>query len=91
MSIIAAVLLMAVGAGDVPAVTQPETTTNAQPAKPETEQASNDPMVCHSYQELGSRLKRRKVCMHKSEWDAQNREEKMMINRTQVQRGTIGN
>lgn len=44
-------------------------------------------MVCMTYQELGSRIKRRKVCLHKIEWDRQNQEEKQMINRTQVLRG----
>lgn len=61
----------------------------AEPKKPASDMTQVDPMVCHSFQELGSRIKRRKVCMHKSEWDRQNLEEKQMIDRTQVLRGMV--
>lgn len=51
---------------------------------------SFDPVVCHSFGEIGSRLKRKRVCMHRSEWEAQRQENVTMINRTQVVRGLEG-
>lgn len=57
------------------------------PAKTERAEASHDPIICERSTEIGSRLKRRKVCMHRSEWDRQRLENKQMIDRTQVLRG----
>lgn len=87
MSIVAAALILLASTAEPPAPAP----SPAAPAKAENqtsaEQADFDPMVCVIHQELGSRVKRRKVCLHKSEWDRQNQEEKQMINRTQVLRG----
>jgi len=77
MSIIAAVLLLASGAADSTATTPPQTD-------------KSDPIVCETSDEIGSRLKKKRVCMHRSEWRAQHLEEAQMINRTQVQRGVEG-
>lgn len=64
-------------------------TANAPPATSPASQSTDksDPMVCESSEELGSRLKKRKVCMRRSEWRAQRQDNAQMINRTQVQRG----
>lgn len=80
MSVFAALILLASGSPDA---TAPSNSAPAQADK-------SDPIVCESSEELGSRLKRRKVCMHRSEWRAQRQEEAQMINRTQVQRGVAG-
>jgi hypothetical protein len=80
MSMIAAFLLLASGTADAAAPTTP-------PA-PQTDKS--DPMVCETSEEIGSRLKKKRVCMRRSEWRAQHQEEAQMINRTQVQRGVEG-
>lgn len=64
----------------------------APPAPIQEEKAQNDPMICQSQEELGSRLKKKRVCMRRSEWAAQRQEESQMITRTQLQRnGPVGN
>ena len=40
-----------------------------------------DPLICERIQEIGSRLKVKKVCLTKSQWDAQKREDRMNIER----------
>lgn len=77
MSFTAAALLILASGG----TTQP---SNNKP--PETKDET-DPVICESYNEPGSRIKRRKVCMRRSEWQRQHQEEKQMIDRTQVLRG----
>ena len=79
MSLIAgAILMLAASDGSVVA-------TDAAGAK-----ADKDPVICHRIQEVGSLLRSRKVCMRKSEWEEQNREDKQMIDRAQVQRRMDG-
>lgn len=73
MSIIAAALLTLASAGG---------DTAPAKAKPES-----DPVVCQAYEELGSRLKHRKICKLRSEWRAQQEEDRQVVNRAQVQRG----
>lgn len=80
MSILAAVLLALAG-GSSGGATEPAK------AKPKNDTTQSDPIVCQAYDEMGSRLKRRKICMHRSEWRAQQQEDTQMINRAQVQRG----
>lgn len=77
MSLVAAFILLASGAADAPPATSPASATTDK----------SDPMVCESSEELGSRLRKQKVCMRRSEWRAQRQENSQMINRTQVQRG----
>ena len=78
MSLIAALALtLAAGAADTP----PATATDDNPT---------DRMICESQEEMGSRLKKKKVCMRKSEWDAQRQQNRQMIERSQVQRATTG-
>lgn len=89
MSILAVPLLMlmgGVGLAAQPPAAAPAPAPSAQ-KKTDAAQAESDPMVCQVHQELGSLIKRRKVCLHKSEWDRQHFEERQMINRTQVLRG----
>ncbi len=86
MSILAATLLI-VSSGAAAAETPASPVPPAPPAKSEPAEVSHDPILCQRSTEIGSRLKRRKVCMHRSEWDRQRLEDKQMIDRTQVQRG----
>lgn len=46
-----------------------------------------DPMICERIQEIGSLLRSKKVCMRKSEWEEQRRNDRANIERSQVQRG----
>lgn len=86
MSMLAAIFVMLSGTGDVAASNQPAA-TEVELAKSKAETVQADPIICQSQNELGSRIKRRRVCMHKSEWDRQKLENKQMIDRTQVLRG----
>ena len=45
-----------------------------------------DKMVCESVEELGSRLRGHRVCQMRSQWDDQRRQDKLLIDRSQVQR-----
>ena len=80
MSLVAAFLLLASGTADSTAPTTP----------PPPQADKSDPMVCETSDEIGTRLRKKRVCMHRSEWRAQHLEEAQMINRTQVQRGVEG-
>ena len=55
-------------------------------AAPPTQIASAKPdrMVCESIAELGSRLKSHRVCMMRSQWEDQRRQDKMTIDQAQV-------
>ena len=76
MSIFAAALLTLASGGSAGG--------DAEPAKAKP---VSDPVVCQAYEELGSRLKHRKICKLRSEWRAQQEEDRQVINRAQVQRG----
>ncbi len=83
MSILAASLLvLSSGASSTEAAPSPP------PAATKPAEVGHDPVICQRYTEIGSRLKRRKTCLHKSEWERQRLEDKQMIDRTQIQRGT---
>lgn len=93
MHIVSRVLLTALVIAAVPALAKPASQTSAAP-KVETaavgtvEAGKNpDPMVCERVQEIGSLLRSKKVCMHKSEWEEQRRNDRANIERSQVQRG----
>jgi len=45
----------------------------------------DDPVICEREQELGSRLRARKVCMRKSEWEEQRHQNRQLIDRSQTQ------
>ena len=81
MSITAAALLIFAAGAAGEGTSQPST------AKPADTKEEADPMICQSDKVLGSRLKRKRICMRRTEWQRQHQEEKMMIDRTQVQRG----
>lgn len=51
-------------------------------------QPAADPMICRSETEIGSRLKSKRICMAKSEWDAKRREERIAVERSQAARAT---
>lgn len=55
--------------------------------------ADKDPnrMVCEKQEVVGSRLATKRVCMTAAEWEAKRREERQMIDRSQIQqRGPTG-
>lgn len=81
MSITAAALLILASGAATGATSQPGTAKPAQTAE------ETDPMICQSDNVLGSRIKRKRICMRRSEWQRQHQEDKMMIDRTQVLRG----
>ena len=81
MSISAAALLILASGAATGATSQPNT------AKPAQTTEETDPMICQSDNVLGSRIKRKRICMRRSEWQRQHQEDKMMIDRTQVLRG----
>ena len=61
--------------------------TSAIPVSPAPPAASARPdrMVCETIEEIGSRLNSHRVCMLQSQWQEQRREDKMQIDRAQVQ------
>ncbi len=81
MSIIAATLLILASGAAGDGTSQPPE------AKPADSAETNDPVICQADRVLGSRIKRKRICMKRSEWQRQRQEEKQMIDRTQVQRG----
>ena len=84
MSITAAALLIFASGAAAGGTSQPST------AKPANTTEETDPMICQSDKVLGSRIKRKRICMRRSEWQRQHQEEKQMIDRTQVLRGIQG-
>mgnify|MGYP000131308137 CR=1 FL=1 len=61
-----------------------------EPGKGTPPEAKPDPIICETVGELGSRIRGHKVCMHRSEWEAQRQSNRSMIERTQVERGNNG-
>lgn len=54
----------------------------ASPPEPEA-----DPIICEKYAEPGSLVKKKKVCMRKSEWAQQRQLNRQAIEKAQTQRG----
>ena len=81
MSIFAAALLTLMAGGSAGGDAEPAK------AKPQDSAAQSDPITCQAYDELGSRLKHRKICKRRSEWRAQQEEDRQVVNRAQVRRG----
>ncbi len=48
--------------------------------------AGTDKMICAREEELGSRLKSRKVCMTASQWEEERRAARQEVDRAQIQR-----
>lgn len=46
-----------------------------------------DPLICERVTEIGSRLRAKKICMTKSQWEEQRRGDRSNIERSQIQRG----
>ena len=55
------------------------------PPAPSAADSRPDRMICERVEELGSRLNSHRVCMLRSQWQEQRRENKMQIDRAQVQ------
>jgi len=64
---------------------EPPTNSQSVTGKPGIDQS--DPVECRKFQEIGSRLKIKRVCLTKSQWEAQARDDRMNIEPSQVARG----
>lgn len=53
----------------------------------QTDIEKKDPVICERVGEIGSRLRVKKICKSKSEWEEQRRSDRSNIERSQVQRG----
>lgn len=51
-------------------VAEATTAQGAKPANATTEAAADDPVICRTEYETGSRVRKNKICMTKSQWDA---------------------
>lgn len=69
-----AAFMLMLATGAVPAVDPA-----AEPAK------EKDPIICESSQEVGSLLRKKRICHRKSEWRELRAQDRQLINRTQVQ------
>jgi len=76
-------MILALGAG-VPGQAADASTATAKPTKTATAKA-DDPITCETSGELGSLIRKKRVCMHRSEWEAQRASDRMEIERGQVQ------
>ena len=88
--VISVAALSAFAAGAEPnSETVPASAANSNVATAEPEDTVNkaDPVVCERIQQIGSLLRSKKVCMRKSQWEAQRRDDRDNIERSQVQRG----
>lgn len=65
-------------------------TLTAQATAATPTNADADPLVCQKIPELGSRIRAKRICMRKSEWEAQRRSDKMLIDRSQTQQRLDG-
>lgn len=45
----------------------------------------SDPMICETSDQIGSLIRKKRVCMHRSEWKAQRESDREDIERGQVQ------
>lgn len=81
MSITAAALLILASGAATGDTSKPNT------AKPADSKDQSDPIICQTDNVLGSRIKRKRICVRRSEWQRQHQEDKQMIDRTQVLRG----
>ena len=68
--------------------TPPAATASTTNAQGSGDQANK--LICRSVEQLGSRLKKNRVCMTRSEWAEQRRQDRMNIDRSQLNRGTQG-
>ncbi|WP_395390705.1 hypothetical protein WBP07_09285 [Novosphingobium sp. BL-8A] len=67
--------------------TAPAAAPAAQPAAQVSAIDKKDPVICQRQQEIGSLLHAKKVCMTKSQWEAQRQADRSNIERSQIQRG----
>lgn len=77
------VLLLSTAASAQPSTNRSATGANA---------AASDPnaMICRSHRETGSMLARTRVCKTRAEWDAERRDNRQQIDRSQANRTTTG-
>ncbi|MCJ2177231.1 hypothetical protein [Novosphingobium album (ex Hu et al. 2023)] len=84
---VAALTAFTAGAEPASETAQEEPRTNTAVVDGADAAKKADPIVCERIQQIGSLLRSKKVCMHKSEWDEQRRSDRANIERSQVQRG----
>jgi len=67
--------------------------TPAAQAAPAIEKKPQERKICQIYEEIGSRLSSRKVCLTAQQWDDKRREQRGAIERSQqnVGQGSSGN
>jgi hypothetical protein len=88
--LVAAAVVVAVPAfaeQDSKASAEAASKTEAAAADTESVAEKADPVICERIQQIGSLLRSKKVCMRKSQWDAQRSNDRANIERSQVQRG----
>jgi hypothetical protein len=77
-------LLLSTAASAQPSSNAAANGTGAAPADPNA-------VVCRNQRETGSMLNRTRVCKTRAEWDAERRDNRQAIDRTQANRTTSGN
>ncbi len=65
-------------------------TTAAFAAPTGGKQKDPNEVVCEKQKELGSRVATKRICMTRAEWAEQRRQDRMDLEKTQVQRGMKG-
>jgi hypothetical protein len=60
-------------------------------APPEQKEVAQNKMICRAQQEIGSRLRTRRVCRTKLEWDEITLQQRQATELGQVNRQTVGN
>jgi len=63
--------------------------TSAAPA--DQKDGGEPKMVCKTFQEIGSRLSRRRVCRTQMEWDELEQQTRLTVERVQSTKQTTGN
>jgi hypothetical protein len=72
-------LMLALATGAVGQTTEKPATKTAAATK------TADPIICETSQQIGSLIRKKRVCLHRSEWEAQRQSDRMDIQRGQVQ------
>lgn len=84
-------LLMAFAGTEGTPVATVESPAAAPAAQADSSAPKTAKLICRSVEELGSRLKKNKVCMTSSEWAEQRRLDRMNVDKAQRFRTTQGN
>lgn len=77
-------------AGIVVAALAAASASAGEEPRPQSAENSQPPLICRTVNETGSRLKVRKVCMTSEQWADQRKQDRMLIERSQVNACTPG-